>query len=73
MSIDYLLTKCYERDSHVIFDEGPHIYTVDGDDSFMSVATKSFSFEHLMLIKLSQYDELQKLEKNKYYVKLEMK
>lgn len=29
----------HERDSHITFDEGPHIYTIDGDSSFMSVTT----------------------------------
>ena len=44
MSIDYLANKnAHERDSHVSFDEGPHIYTVDGDDSFMSVTTWNHS------------------------------
>ena len=29
----------HERDSHIIFDEGPHIYTVDGDSDYLSVTT----------------------------------
>ena len=29
----------HERDSHVYFDEGPHIYHIDGDSSFTSVTT----------------------------------
>jgi len=27
------------RDSHIVFDEGPHIYTIDGDSDYMSVTT----------------------------------
>ena len=48
MSIDYLAKiNAHERDSHVEFDEGPHIYTVNGDDSFMSVTTWNHShFAH---------------------------
>ena len=48
MSIDYLAkVNLHERDNHVTFDEGPHIYTVDGDDSFTSVTTWNHShFEH---------------------------
>jgi ATP-dependent exoDNAse (exonuclease V) beta subunit len=29
----------HERDSHILFDEGPHIYTIHGDSSFTSVTT----------------------------------
>lgn len=29
----------HERDSHILFDEGPHVYTIDGDSSFMSCTT----------------------------------
>ena len=29
----------HERDAHITFDEGPHIYTIDGDRDFMSVTT----------------------------------
>jgi len=29
----------HERDSHILFDEGPHVYTIDGDSDFMSVTT----------------------------------
>lgn len=37
---DYLSKKNFhERDAHITFDEGPHIYTIDGDSSFMSVTT----------------------------------
>ena len=33
----------HERDNHVTFDEGPHIYNIDGDESFMSVTTWNHS------------------------------
>lgn len=37
---EYLTLKnAHERDSHITFDEGPHIYTVNGDSSFTSVTT----------------------------------
>ena len=29
----------HERDGHIIFDEEPHIYTIDGDSSYDSVTT----------------------------------
>ena len=48
MSIDYLAKlNPHERDSHITFDEGPHIYTIDGDSDFKSVTTWNHShFEH---------------------------
>jgi hypothetical protein len=33
----------HPRDSHIIFDEGPHIYTIDGDSDYMSVTTWNHS------------------------------
>ena len=33
----------HPRDSHIIFDEGPHIYTIDGDSNYMSVTTWNHS------------------------------
>ena len=27
----------HERDTHITFDEGPHIYTIDGESDFTSV------------------------------------
>jgi len=33
------LKNPHERDSHIKFDEGPHIYTIDGDSDYMSVTT----------------------------------
>ncbi len=29
----------HERDMHISFEEGPHIYTIDGDSNYMSVTT----------------------------------
>ena len=44
----YLAKKYpHERDSHIHFDEGPHIYTIDGDSDYMSVTTWNHShFAH---------------------------
>lgn len=33
------LKNPHERDSHITFDEGPHIYTIDGSTDYMSVTT----------------------------------
>ena len=33
------LKHSHERDAHILFDEGPHIYTIDGDSNYMSVIT----------------------------------
>ena len=33
----------HELDTHITFDEGPHIYTIDGDSSFTSVTTWNHS------------------------------
>ena len=36
--MDYLSKiNGHERDNHITFDEGPHIYTIDGDSDFTSV------------------------------------
>lgn len=36
----YLANKNpHERDAHITFDEGPHIYTIDGESNFLSVTT----------------------------------
>lgn len=44
----YLANKNpHERDSHITFDEGPHIYTIDGDSDYTSVTTWNHShFPH---------------------------
>ena len=41
---DYLSKKnAHERDSHITFDEGPHIYTIDGDSDYTSVTSWNHS------------------------------
>lgn len=47
-SPQYLAQKNpHKRDSHIHFDEGPHIYTIDGDSDYMSVTTWNHShFQH---------------------------
>ena len=44
----YLANKnAHPRDSHILFDEGPHIYTIDGDSDYLSVTTWNHShFPH---------------------------
>lgn len=46
--MDFLANQhSHARDAHITFDEGPHIYTIDGDSDFMSVTTWNHShFEH---------------------------
>ena len=46
--MDFLSTlHPHERDDSISFDEGPHIYTIDGDSDYMSVTTWNHShFEH---------------------------
>ena len=54
----------HERDSHISFDEGPHIYTIDGDSGFMSVTTWNHShFPHFNLIKSLKNDKISQLDK----------
>tara|TARA_B100000927_G_scaffold289932_1_gene287542 strand:+ start:877 stop:1671 length:795 start_codon:yes stop_codon:yes gene_type:complete len=36
-------TNKHERDNHISFDEGPHIYTIDGDSDYLSVTTWNHS------------------------------
>ena len=33
----------HPRDQHITFDEGPHIYTIDGDSNYTSVTTFNHS------------------------------
>ena len=44
----YLAKKFpHESDGHIQFDEGPHIYTIDGNSDYMSVTTWNHShFPH---------------------------
>ena len=44
MNIDYLSTEnAHKRDEDIVFDEGPHIYTICGDAKYMSVTTFNHS------------------------------
>ena len=44
MNTDYLSTiNSHDRDKHITFDEGPHIYTIDGDCNYTSVTTWNHS------------------------------
>ena len=57
----------HPRDSHISFDEGPHIYTIDGNSDFMSVTTWNHShFPHFNPKKI-----IEKMEKRQ--VKQEQK
>ena len=44
----YLAFKnSHPRDAHISFEEGPHVYTIDGDSDFTSVTTWNHShFPH---------------------------
>ena len=52
--MDYLAKlHPHERDSHISFDEGPHIYTIDGQSDFMSVTKWNHShFPHFNAYKI---------------------
>jgi len=59
----------HERDTHIKFDEGPHIYHIDGDSSYTSVTT----WNHSHFKKFDAYGIIKKMmsgknwKKNKYY------
>tara|TARA_E500000178_G_C16960423_1_gene725721 strand:- start:554 stop:1315 length:762 start_codon:yes stop_codon:yes gene_type:complete len=59
----------HERDSHIVFDEEPHIYTIDGDSDYTSVTTwihthfEKFNAD-IVITKMMNGD---KWEQNKYY------
>ena len=60
----------HPRDSHISFDEGPHIYTIDGDSDYMSVTTWNHShFPHFNPEKVIEKMMKGKNwnEKNKYW------
>jgi len=71
MTLDYLSTKNpHPRDCSIIFDEGPHIYTIKGDSSqYTSVTTWNYShFEHFDANKIIDNMMRSKNWKtNKYY------
>lgn len=66
----YLANKNpHNRDSHILFDEGSHIYTIDGDSNYMSVTTWNHShFEHFdadkIIVKMMKS---RKWPQSKYY------
>lgn len=37
------ILNAHPRDAHIVFDEGPHIYTIDGDSDYKSVTTWNHS------------------------------
>ena len=37
------ILNAHPRDAHIEFDEGPHIYTIDGDSDYKSVTTWNHS------------------------------
>ena len=59
----------HERDSHILFDEGPHVYTIDGDSDFMSVTTWNHShFPHFDADKIiTNMMNSKKWSQSKYY------
>ncbi len=70
MEPNYLQNKNkHERDSHIKFDEGPHIYTIDGDSDYMSVTTWNHShFPHFDADKIiDKMMASSKWKKNKYF------
>ena len=53
MDLDYLSTvHAHERDQHILFDEGPHIYTIHGDSDYTSVTT--FNHRHFAKFNASE-------------------
>ena len=69
----FLSTKNHHlRDDHISFDEGPHIYTIDGDSDYQSVTTFVHShFEHFDADKIinNMMKNSEKWRQNKYYGK----
>jgi hypothetical protein len=59
----------HKLDTHITFDEGPHIYTIDGDSDFMSVTRWNHShFPHFNANKIiTRMMNSPYWEKNKYY------
>ena len=68
--MDYLeKINQHPRDLHITFEEGPHIYTIDGDSNYMSVTTWNHShFEHFDPdIIINNMMKSNKWKQNKYY------
>jgi len=51
----------HERDSHIKFDEGPHIYTINGDSNYMSVTT----WNHLHFAKFDADKIIERMMRSK--------
>ena len=69
--MDYLSQKnAHPLDSHIKFDEGPHIYHIDGDSNFMSVTTWNHShfakFDSEKIID-KMMSNPERWKKNKYF------
>ena len=71
MSVEFLSKlNQHPRDLEITFDEGPHIYTINGDSSYTSVTTFNHShFEHFDADKIidNMMKNSEKWRKNKYY------
>lgn len=68
----YLATiNAHPRDSHISFDEGPHIYTIDGESNYTSVTTWNHShFPHFDSDKIiDKMMASKKWPNNKYFGK----
>ena len=59
----------HQRDENISFDEGPHIYTIDGDSSFTSVTKWNHShFPHFNADKIiRKMMKSPKWPQNKYF------
>ena len=51
----------HERDSNITFDEGPHIYTIDGESNYTSVTT----WNHSHFIKFNADKIINKMMKSR--------
>tara|TARA_B100001769_G_scaffold195119_1_gene155539 strand:- start:17194 stop:17961 length:768 start_codon:yes stop_codon:yes gene_type:complete len=70
MIVDILSKKnTHKRDLQITFDEGPHIYTIDGDSDYMSVTTWNHShFENFNADAIiTNMMKSKKWSKSKYY------
>ena len=67
---DYLeKLNTHPRDAHISFDEGPHIYTIDGDSDYKSVTTWNHShFPHFNANKIiTKMMNSKNWKQNKYF------
>tara|TARA_Y100000748_G_C15478154_1_gene481670 strand:+ start:229 stop:1014 length:786 start_codon:yes stop_codon:yes gene_type:complete len=54
----------HERDKHITFDEGPHIYTIDGSSDYISVTT----WVHSFFRKFDSDEVIDKMMKSKNWI-----